>query len=143
MDQYKGYTRVCCQLTVAPIWSRQLLQTLHNAKQLVKYFPVRKPVGPQPITGLDSRIQATLATAKTQDHERHLHRHRIYNQETGKDTPWIQYTGWKRVFDNCDMIEWRKLIDLELAPGEEEIYKSVNNKVMEILEHAYKGRFHS
>ena len=84
-----------------------------------------------------------MAIAKVRDHERHLQRHRIYNEKTGKDTPWIQYTGWKHVFDNCNMAEWDKLIDLKLAPGEEEIYRSVNDQVMEMLEHTYKGKLAS
>ena len=128
---------------VVPIWSKQWIQTLNNGKRLVKYFPVRKtdPLT-QPTTEIDALIKATLKSAKEQNYQRHLQRHYIQNTDTGKDTPWIQYTGWKRMFEGCNMEEWVKLIDLELGAGEEEIYGSLHKKVIQMLEVSYIGNSH-
>jgi len=125
---------------VVPIWSKQWMQTLNNSKRLVKYFPVCKTVPPtQSAMERQALIKATLKFAKEQNHQRHLQRHYIQNSEDGKDTPWIQYTGWKRRFEGCNMEDWVKLIDLELGLGEEEIYASLHKKVVQMLELSYAG----
>jgi hypothetical protein len=124
----------------APIWSEQKIQTLHTSQRLIKYFPVRIIHHTfQSATEINGLIKATLQTAKEQTRQRHVQRYYIQNEETGKDTPWIQYTGWKRRFEGCNMEDWVKLIDLELGSGEEEIYASLHKKVVEMLEHAYAG----
>ena len=127
-------------MTIAPIWSEQKLQSLQVSKELIKYFPVRTtaPVA-QSVTERQEVIKATLKTVKDQNHQRHLQRHYIQNSEDGKDTPWIQYTGWKRRFEGCNMENWVKLIDLELGLGEEEIYASLHKKVVQMLELSYAG----
>jgi hypothetical protein len=110
------------------------------SKKLLKYFPVRSAnSNSPPATEIKALIKATLQMAKEQNHQRHLHRHFIQNEEDGRDSPWIQYTGWKRRFEGCNMEDWVKLIDLELGSGEEEIYASLHKKVVEMLEHAYAG----
>jgi len=128
------------ELIIAPIWFAQWIQTLHNAKTLVKYFPVRKTAPfTQTVTERQALIKATLKSVKEQNHQRHLQHHYIHNSEDGKDTPWIQYTGWKRRFEGCNMEDWVKLIDLELGLGEEEIYASLHKKVIQMLELSYAG----
>jgi len=119
------------------------MQTLQASRQLIKYFPVHESTADsdtQTTAEIDQLIQSTLASAETQENLRHLQRHHIYNEETGKDSPWIQFTGWQRRFNNCDMSEWAKLIELKLASGEEEVYGSVNKKVVEMIEQAYSGK---
>jgi hypothetical protein len=115
------------------------MQTLQSSKQFIKYFPVRRVNPALRPTQRDALIRATLQSAKEQNRQRHQQRHYIHNTEDGRDTPWIQYTGWKRRFEGCNMEEWVKLIDLELGLGEEEIYASLHKKVVDMLEHAYAG----
>jgi len=120
--------------------SEQKVQTLHTAQTLIKYFPVRiVPHTSYSTTERQALIRATLKSAKEQNHQRHLQRHYIQNSEDGKDTPWIQYTGWKRRFEGCNMEDWVKLIDLELGLGEEKIYASLHKKVVQMLELSYAG----
>jgi len=131
-------------LIIAPIWSKQYAQTLHTNKRLLKYFPVRKGnPDSQTVTEIDTLIKATLKVAKEQNHQRHINRHYIQNTDNGKDTPWIQYTGWKRMFEGCNMEDLVKLIDLELGEDEEEIYGSLHKKVIQMLEVSYAGNSYS
>ena len=61
------------ELIIAPIWFAQWIQTLHNAKTLVKYFPVRKTAPfTQTVTERQALIKATLKSVKEQNHQRHL-----------------------------------------------------------------------
>jgi len=73
-----------------------------------------------------------------QNKERYLQRHQVVNNESGKDTPWLNYTGWKRQFVEMDMTELVRMTRLELA--DEELWlKDVGQQVCQMIENAYLG----
>ena len=48
-------------------------------------------------------IPSTVDQGIEQHKERHLQLHQIVNDESEKDTPWLNHTGWKRRFADMDM----------------------------------------
>jgi len=115
-----------------------LLQTLQTSRQFIKYFPVRKRIPNQLNINDASLIQSTVNKAIEQHKEHHLQRHQIVNNESSKDTPWLNNTGWKRRFADMDMAKLVAMTRLELM--EEELWlKDVERQVCQMVEDAYLG----
>jgi len=123
---------------LAKQWVSQSVQTIF-AQPNVKYFPVRK-VATKPVTSdrLDDLISDILTTAKQRDEERHLERHRINNNESTKDTPWLNRTGWKRMFADRDMKMLVEKTSESLGAGEEPL-KELSVIVTDMIEEGYQG----
>ena len=121
---------------IAPMWIKQTAQTLHHNH--IKYFPVRNTHPNSSIDDDTSLIRSMIDKAKKRHQEQHLQRHQIINDETGKDTPWLNYTGWKRMFANADM---SKLIGMtQLTIEDDELWlKDVASQVCQMIEDAYMG----
>jgi len=81
-----------------------------------------------------------LTTAKQQDEDRHLERHRVKNNKSTKDTPWVNRTGWKRMFDDRDMKLLVEKTSESLGEGEEPL-KELSTIVVDIIEEGYQGQF--
>ena len=121
---------------IAPMWIEQTAQTLHY--NYIKYFPVRKTSPNSSIDDDTSLIQSMIDKANKQHQEQHLQRHQIVNDESGKDTPWLNYTGWKRRFADMDMA---KLVAMtQLMIEDDELWlKDVSSQVCQMIEDAYMG----
>ena len=116
----------------------QLIQTLQITKPCIRYFPVRRICPDTVVPDQISLIQSTINKANEQDKERHFQRHQSIIDKGGKDTPWLNYTGWKRQFAETDMAKLIAMTRLELA--DEEIWlKNVGRQVCEMIENAYLG----
>jgi hypothetical protein len=87
---------------------------------------------------VDDLISDMLTTAKQRDEERHLERHRINNNESTKDTPWLNRTGWKRMFADRDMKMLVEKTSESLGPGEEPL-KELSTIVTDMIEEGYQG----
>jgi len=108
------------------------VQTLQKGPKHVKYFPVRRTN----INDDTLLIQSTVDRAIEQYKERHLQRNQIINSESGKDSPWLNYTGWKRQFVDMDMAALVRMTRLELA--DEDLWlKEVERQVCQMIEDAY------
>lgn len=119
-------------------WVSQSVQTIFPHPN-INYFPIRK-VGTNPVTSdrLDDLISDMLTTAKQRDEDRHLERHRINNNESTKDTPWLNRTGWKRMFADRDMKMLVEKTSESLGPGEEPL-KELSTIVTDMIEEGYQG----
>jgi hypothetical protein len=119
-------------------WAPQLIQTIF-ARPNVKYFAVRKaPTHPVTSDRLDDLISDMLTTAKQRDEDRHLERHRINNNESTKDTPWLNRTGWKRMFADREMKMLVEKTSESLGTGEEPL-KELSMIVTDMIEEGYQG----
>lgn len=76
--------------------------------------------------------------AKRKDDDYRLQRHKIINDESTKDTPWLNRTGWKRMFDGQDMSDLVPVTDEKLSP-EEESFKCLRNIIHNMIEEDYQG----
>jgi hypothetical protein len=105
----------------------------------IKYFPIRT-TSMKPVTfdRLDDLISDMLTTAKQRDEDRHLERHRINNNESTKDTPWLNWTGWKRMFADRDMKVLMEKTSESLGSGEESL-KELSTIVTDMIEEGYQG----
>ena len=125
-------------LIIDPMWIYQEAQTLQSNNKDIKYFPVRK-MRPTSLTDDDaSLIQSMIDKAKKQHQQQYLQRHQIINDETGKDTPWLNYTGWKRMFAGVDMTKLVEMTRLAIADDERWL-KDVEGQVCQMIEDAYLG----
>ena len=125
----------CVLLTIAPMWRKQTVQTLQRGPNHIKYFPVRRT---RQNFSDATLIQSTVTKAVEQHKERHLQRHQMVNNESTKDTPWLNYTGWKRQFADMDMTGLVRMTRLELV--DEELWlKEVERQVCLMIENAYLG----
>jgi hypothetical protein len=119
-------------------WMSQSVQTIFSYPN-IKYFPVRTtPTKPVTSDRLDDLISDMLTTAKQRDEDRHLERHRINNNESTKDTPWLNRTGWKRMFADRDMKVLVEKTSESLGPGEESL-KELSTIVTDMIEEGYQG----
>lgn len=123
---------------LAKQWVSQSIQTIFPRPN-IKYFPV-KTTSTNPVTSdrLDHLISDMLTTAKERDEERHLERHRINNNESTKDTPWLNRTGWKRMFADRDMKMLVEKTSESLGAGEEPL-KELSTIVADMIEEGYQG----
>lgn len=123
---------------LAKQWVSQSIQTIFPRPN-IKYFPV-KTTSTNPVTSdrLDHLISDMLTTAKERDEERHLERHRINNNESTKDTPWLNRTGWKRMFADRDMKMLVEKTSESLGAGEEPL-KELSVIVTDMIEEGYQG----
>jgi hypothetical protein len=121
------------------MWTLQKAQTLQQSRNHIKYFPVRETCSNSHVNNATSLIQSTVNQAIQQHKEHHLQRHQIVNNESGKDTPWLNNTGWKRRFADMDMVKLVAMSRLELV--DEEIWlKDVEQQVCQMIEDAYLGK---
>jgi hypothetical protein len=123
---------------IDPMWADQHVQTLQQNRKQIKYFPVRKPHLDSSAIDNVSLIRGLIDEAKEQYKKRHLERHLIVNDESGKDSPWLNHTRWKRMFTNIDMT---KLVAMtQLAIADEEVWLGdMERQVSQTIEDAYLG----
>src|SRR5436305_2186391 len=119
-------------------WISQSIQTIFPHPN-IKYFPV-KTTSTHPVTSdqLNHLISDMLMTATQRDEDRHLERHRINNDESTKDTPWLNRTGWKRMFADVDMKMLMEKTSETLGDGEEPL-KELSTIIVDIIEEGYQG----
>jgi len=121
---------------VVPMWTKQTAQTFQ--RNPAKYFPVQRTHSNSIVNDTTSLIQSTINKGNEQDKERHFQRHQTMSDKGGKNTPWLNYTGWKRQFVDMDMTALVTMTRLELA--DEELWlKNVGRQVCEMIENAYLG----
>ena len=107
----------------------------------IKYFPVRT-TSSNPVTSnqLNRLISDMLTAAKQCDEDRHLERHRIHNDESTKDTPWLNRTGWKRMFVDRDMKTLVEKTSETLGDGEEPL-KELSAIIVDMIEEGYQDSY--
>jgi hypothetical protein len=133
---YQVYSFYPLLIFVSKIWVKQTVQTLQQNRS--KYFSVRKPHSSSINDIAVSLIQSTINKGNEQDKECHFHRHRTISNNDGKESPWLNYTGWKRQFADADMAKLVAMTRLELA--DEELWlKDVGCQVCKMIENAYLG----
>lgn len=76
--------------------------------------------------------------AKRKDDECRLQRHKIINDESTKDTPWLNHMGWKRMYAGTDMSDLVPATNEQLSPGEES-FKCLRNIIHDMIEEDYQG----
>jgi hypothetical protein len=85
-----------------------------------------------------SLIQSTVDKAVEQHKKHHLQLHQIIDNESEKDSPWLNNTGWKRRFADMDMAKLTAMTQLKLV--DEEIWlKDLEQQVCQMIENAYLG----
>jgi len=118
------------------MWIMQTVQTFQ--RKPIKYFPVRRIDSNSIVSDTTLLIQVIIDKANKQDKEHHLQRYQNISDNSRKDTPWLNYTGWKRQFADKNMAKLVAMTQLELA--DEELWlKNVGQQVCEMIENAYLG----
>jgi hypothetical protein len=119
-------------------WVSQSIQTIFPRPN-IKYFAV-KTISTNSVTSnqLDHLISDMLMAQAQCDEDRHLERHRIHNNESTKDTPWLNRTGWKRMFADRDMKMLMEKTSENLGAGEEPL-KELSTIITDMIEEGYQG----
>ena len=135
----KGDTYTLSSINIlARKWTSQSVQTIFPYPN-IKYFPVRTtPTNPVTSNQLDHLISDMLTAQAQRDEDRHLERHRIHNNESTKDTPWLNRTGWKRMFADRDMKMLVEKTSENLGAGEEPL-KELSTIITGMIEEGYQG----
>src|SRR5437762_12984072 len=109
----------------------------------IKYFAV-KTISTNSVTSnqLDHLISDMLTVQAQHDEDRHLERHRIHNNESTKDTSWLNHTGWKRIFVDRDMKMLVEKTSENLGAGEEPL-KELSTIITGMIEEGYQGSHQS
>ena len=124
--------------TSAIQWVPQQIQTIF-VQPNIKYFPVRTTsINPVTSDQLNDLISDMLMMQAQRDEDRHLERHRINNNESTKDTPWLNRTGWKRMFADRDMKMLVEKTSENLGAGEEPL-KELSTIITGMIEEGYQG----
>ena len=119
-------------------WMSQSVQMIFPYPN-IKYFPVRTTsTNPVISDRVDDLISDMLTTAKQYDEECHLERHRINNNESMKDIPWLNHIEWKRMFVDHDMKMLMEKMSESLGAGEES-FKELSTIVTDMIEEGYQG----
>jgi len=127
MDQVTRYVLYSCADEIDPL------------RKLIKYFLVTEDEDRPPVMSeKHTLIRLALERGKEQDKVRNIDRHKIVNDESGKDTPWLNHTGWKRRFAGQDMSQLVQMISLDIR-DEESWLKDVESQVCQMVELAYGG----
>jgi hypothetical protein len=87
---------------------------------------------------MDAFFDNMVAAAKRKDDEYRLQRHKITNDESTKDTPWLNRTDWKRMYAGVDMSDLVPATDEQLSPDEES-FKCLRNIIHDMIEEDYQG----
>ena len=123
---------------IACQWVSQKVQTIF-AEPNVKFFPVRESSSNSSSSSqLDAFFDNMRTAAKRKEDECRLLRHKIINDESTKDTPWLNHTSWKRMFAGREMSELVPAIDEQFSPGEES-FKCLRNIIRNMIEEDYQG----
>ena len=128
---FRSTHHIACQ------WISQKIQTIF-AEPNVKYFPVRESSSNSSSSNqMDAFFDNMVAAAKRKDDDYRLQRHKIINDESTKDTPWLNRTDWKRMYAGKDMSDLVPATDEQLSPGEES-FKCLRNIIHDMIEEDYQ-----
>jgi hypothetical protein len=120
------------------MWKKVKAQTLYANRKYIKYFLVSTDEHTDISTEKETLIQHTVSAANKQDKVRFLERQQVMNDEGGKDTPWLNRTGWKQRFIGEDMKALVQMTSSTIS-DEEQWLKDVESLVTKLVEHAYTG----
>jgi hypothetical protein len=126
----------CVKPIVVLIWTKVKAQTVNGNN---KYFVVTTdPDDEALLMDKDALIKKTISFAEQEQKQRYLERNKINNEEHGKESPWLNYTGWQRRFAGEDMERLMKLIRLHIGDNEAWL-QDIPKQVTMMLEHSYQG----